>query len=107
LIICDPVLATPIDPNEYYSDSLPDDGGTVSDKLDDAFDRLNEVIRKEKPLSWVPGKYAVDIGTLEAPSRICKKCSAETQSAFCHKCGASVLYVGAPDAPADSKETLV
>ena len=154
LVICEPVLARRIDPNEYYSSSLPDDG-EVSDELREAFDKLNEVIQKEKPLSWVPGKYAVDTSTLqqtapteaikkpcpacsgtgklyhgpdddchttckecngrgiiravdtntlpaatvEAPSRICKKCATETSSAFCHKCGASVLYVGTSNRP--------
>jgi hypothetical protein len=86
LVICDSVKARPIDPNDYYADDLPEDVEEVSDTLQEAFDQLNKAIQKEPLLSWIPGKYAVDINTLKKdkcdvtetmPSgeKVCPECS--------------------------------
>jgi len=62
LIICQPIYATEIYPEEYYEDSLPDDGGEVPDDLRAVFNTLNAFIREGKiVLSWTPGKYAAII----------------------------------------------
>ena len=58
LVFCKPNMASEIDPNEHFSDDLPEDG-EVSDRLMAAFDALNAVIREEPPLSWYPGEEAV------------------------------------------------
>lgn len=58
LVICEPNFANEIDASDHYSDDLPEDGDLPAD-LDEAFHRLNEVIRACKtPLSWSPGKFA-------------------------------------------------
>lgn len=58
LVICEPVFAKEIDPNEYYLDQLPENG-EVDSELAAAFAELNERIREHKaPLSWSAGKYA-------------------------------------------------
>lgn len=61
LIICEPVYAREIEPDEYYADNLPEDGETP-DALQKFFNELNEQIREAKIiLSWYPGKYAAII----------------------------------------------
>lgn len=63
-IICEPVYAGEIDPNEYYRDDLPEDG-EVDSELEAAFSELNKLIREAKPiLCWMPGKYAAIVETL-------------------------------------------
>lgn len=57
LVICKPNMASEIEPDEHYSDDLPEDG-EVGAELRAAFDALNEAIRREKPMSWSPGKTA-------------------------------------------------
>jgi hypothetical protein len=60
LIICEPVFASEIDPEEYYQDLLPDEKGSLPTEIEEAFGRLNEAIRAcRAPLSWRPGKFAV------------------------------------------------
>ena len=61
LIICEPVFAHEIDPEEYYQDLLPtDEEGSLPAEIEEAFGRLNEAIRAcRTPLSWKPGKFAV------------------------------------------------
>ena len=55
LIICVPVYAREIDPNEHYESDLPDEGELPAD-LQKAFDELNKFIREGKViLSWQPG----------------------------------------------------
>lgn len=63
LVLCEPVFAHEVDPSEYYSDKLPDDAdGEVPAEIEDAFKELNERIREYKePLSWVSGKYRVEL----------------------------------------------
>ena len=65
LLICEPVMAREIDPNDYYADDLPDDCG-VPKEIEDAFQALAEAIRDCKtPLSWRPTKFAVDLDACE------------------------------------------
>ena len=62
LVICEPVLAGAIDPNEHYSDELPEDGGNLPAEIEEAFAHLNRVINACKtPLSWVPGQFAASL----------------------------------------------
>jgi hypothetical protein len=46
-----------IDPADYFSDDLPEDGELHDDQLMAAFDLVNEMIRKSGPLSWSQGEY--------------------------------------------------
>ena len=58
LVIGEPTYAREIDPFEYYSDDLPDEGEMDTD-LQDAFIELNKFLRESKTiLSWRPGKFA-------------------------------------------------
>jgi hypothetical protein len=61
LIICEPVYAKEIDPNDYYQNDLPDEGECPQEIMD-AFDQLNGVIAEHlTPLSWRPGKFVAII----------------------------------------------
>ena len=61
LLICEPVFAREIEPEDYYHDLLPDDG-TLPAEIEEAFKALNAAIRDCKtPLSWEPGKFAVKL----------------------------------------------
>jgi hypothetical protein len=65
LILCEPTFAREIDESEHFSDDLPEDGDVPAD-LVDAFEALNKVIRECKtPLSWFPGKFALDLDGIE------------------------------------------
>ena len=58
LVICDPIYLEEIDPYEHYCDDLPE-GEDLPSEIEDAFDALNEAIRKYRtPISWRPGKFA-------------------------------------------------
>lgn len=57
LVVCTPNYPSQIDGCDHYCDDLPD-GGDLPQALQEAFDRLNEVIRASEPLSWSPGKIA-------------------------------------------------
>lgn len=60
LVFCTPEFAKEIDPNDYYSDELPEDG-EVPPAIAEAFQKLNAAIMECKdPLCWYPGKVAVD-----------------------------------------------
>jgi hypothetical protein len=57
LAICVPNYAHEIDPSDFFSDDMAEDGDLPSD-LQEAFDALNAVIRQRStPLSWSPGKF--------------------------------------------------
>jgi len=59
LVMCDPVYAHTIDPNEYYVDELPEDG-EVPHPIQAAFDEMNKKISEHKePFCWVQGKFRV------------------------------------------------
>jgi len=57
LCICEPNMPREIDPADYFSDDLPEDGELHDDQLLAAFDLVNEMIRKSGPLSWSQGEY--------------------------------------------------
>ena len=59
LCICEPNMPREIDPSDFFSEELPEDGEISDDQLVAAFDLLNEMIRKAEPLSWSQGKFAV------------------------------------------------
>ena len=65
LIICEPNMAEEIDGNEHFCDQLSEDG-EISAELEAAFEALNEVIRKEPPLSWSPGNTAAIVELIAA-----------------------------------------
>jgi hypothetical protein len=60
-------LAEEIDGNEHFSDQLHEDG-EISAELEAAFEALNEVIRKEPPLSWSPGSVVAIVDLSAAPT---------------------------------------
>lgn len=59
LVICEAVHARPIDA-DYFADELPE-GGDVPDAVCAAADKFNEAV-SGIILSWIPGKYRVDLG---------------------------------------------
>lgn len=64
LVICDPIYAREIDPNEYYCDELAEDGD-VPAEIADAFAELNARIKEHRQaLSWTPGKFAAILEAL-------------------------------------------
>lgn len=56
---CDPVGLSQID-YDYWCDDLADDQELPGEILD-ALEVLNDSIRSHGPVSWVPGKYAVNL----------------------------------------------
>jgi len=58
LVLCRPEYPSQIDPDEYYSNELPEDGD-VGTELYEAFATLNAVIAKQPPLSWWADDKAV------------------------------------------------
>lgn len=75
LLICEPVYAKPIDADDLFADDLPEDCtlGDVAGDIDDWIAKVNECIamrrKAGKPLSWMPGRYAVDLSTLPVDLR--------------------------------------
>ncbi len=68
LVICQPNYMEYVE-DDIWCDHLPD-GSTLSDCVDkevlDALDRLNDVIKKTRPiLSWSPGKYRTSVSLLK------------------------------------------
>lgn len=61
LLICEPLYAKEIDPNDYYWDDLPEDLDEVPQGVQEAFDVLNETIAGNFILSYIPTKYAVKL----------------------------------------------
>jgi hypothetical protein len=63
MVICEPVYAREIQ-EDYFCDELPNDCMLmdVDEKLADLIEVVNAYIRKrETPLSWTPGKFAVEL----------------------------------------------
>lgn len=59
LMLCEPIIASPINPEDYYYDVLSDDGD-IPDELQEIFDELNEKLNEKNIiLSWVQSNYAV------------------------------------------------
>lgn len=63
LFICEPVMLSEIQ-SDYWVDDLPEDG-ELPPEVEAALEEFNAVIRKSKPVSWSPGKFAaiVDLDT--------------------------------------------
>lgn len=60
LVFCNPNYPSQIDPNEHFTDDLPEDG-EVSGELAAAFEVLNKAIAASPPLSWTQGDTAVTL----------------------------------------------
>ena len=50
---CKPSYPGQIDPDEHFVDILPEDG-EVPEDVREAFEKLNEVLKKSEPFSWFP-----------------------------------------------------
>ncbi|MDL5036801.1 hypothetical protein QRD40_10630 [Comamonas sp. Y6] len=50
---CRPSYPEEIEPNEHFCDILPEDG-EVPEDVREAFEKLNEVLKKSEPFSWFP-----------------------------------------------------
>jgi len=50
---CKPAYPDQIDPDEHFCDILPEDG-EVPEDVREAFEKLNEVLKKSEPFSWFP-----------------------------------------------------
>jgi len=62
------VICVPNNPRDVtldlWDDCMPendDDGACFSKEFHEALNRLNEIIEKHDPISWSPGKYALDL----------------------------------------------
>lgn len=59
LIICIPNYLKPLE-DDFFCEDMAEDGELPQDVIE-ALNSLNEVISKQEPISWSPGKYAADI----------------------------------------------
>lgn len=59
LCLCVPNMAREVE-SDYWENDLPDDGD-IPEEMQEALEKLNEVIRKAPPLSWSQGNIAVII----------------------------------------------
>lgn len=59
LVICKPNYGRPLD-DEYFCDELPEDG-EPSKALQEAMAAFNLALSEEPPMSWSPGKFALEI----------------------------------------------
>ena len=50
---CKPSYPDQINPDEHFCDILPEDG-EVPEDVREAFEKLNEVLKKSEPFSWFP-----------------------------------------------------
>ena len=56
----------------HFCDELPDDDeGELPDSLYDAIDAFNAAVEKAGPLSWSPGKFALDLTDMTANAELC------------------------------------
>ena len=66
LVLCEPNYGRKLDP-DHFCDELPDDDeGELPDILYDAIDAFNAAVEKVGPLSWSPGKFALDLTDMTA-----------------------------------------
>lgn len=63
LVICEPVYLHQIDV-DHWADDLPDDG-ELPEYIQKALCLFNMEILAEGPVSWEPGKFAVDLGNYD------------------------------------------
>lgn len=68
LLICEANYPREIDGSDHFSDDLPEDGELPS-VLEAAFEALNEVIKKQPPLSWSPRRVRPTIESLPVLER--------------------------------------
>lgn len=63
LIICEPVHLPELDYRDFFHDELPEDGDLKHEapEVVEAFEVLNQVIRKQKPVSWTEGTFRTTI----------------------------------------------
>lgn len=59
LVLCEPVFLSPIDTDEWCG-KLPEEG-ELPEEVADAINVLNEVIRKQGPVSWRPSNIAAEV----------------------------------------------
>lgn len=57
LIVCTPNMARRLD-NDFFCDELPEDVDEPPKAIQEAMAAFNEVLAKQPPLSWSPGKQA-------------------------------------------------
>ena len=50
---CKPAYPDEIEPSEHFADILPEDG-EVPEDVREAFEKLNEVLKKSEPFCWFP-----------------------------------------------------
>lgn len=69
LVICEPVYGSELDPADFLSGELPEDG-EVPEEIQEAAIKFNEAIKAAGPLCWIQGTSAaiVDPASLIAPS---------------------------------------
>jgi hypothetical protein len=60
LVICEPVYGQSLD-SSYFCDELPDDDDDLPSCLEEAIGAFNEALAKAPPLSWQPGKFALQL----------------------------------------------
>ena len=63
LVICEPVFLPELDFCDFFHDELPEDGDLryEAPEVIEAFEVLNRVIRKQKPVSWTEGTLRTTI----------------------------------------------
>ena len=59
LIICVPNYLSPLQ-EDFFCEDQAEDGELPQDVIE-AMESFNEVISKQEPISWSPGKYAADL----------------------------------------------
>lgn len=64
LIICEPNYARQVE-SDFWCDELPEDGD-IPAEMKAAMKAFNEVIKRQAPLSWSPGKFAADLASIKA-----------------------------------------
>ena len=66
LYICEPQYAPELDV-DYFADVLPEDSeGDLPDWASAAIEKFNDACKGRQPLSWMPGKYAMDADAYES-----------------------------------------
>lgn len=60
LVICEPVFLTPIS-GDHWEDCMPDDDDRFPESVSKAIEEFNKVLLEAGPVSYVPGKFAVQL----------------------------------------------
>ena len=66
LVICEPNHLRPVY-EDHWCDDMAEDG-ELPDEVAKALDALNEAIKDAGPVSWTPGKFALDLSTITQAS---------------------------------------